>query len=1335
MTDKPESKEGPKADATGEFFVIGSPLHAVRASYIRRNADDELFETVIRGGYAHVIAPDRSGKSSLIAATSARLQNNGVKVAVIDLKQISERDGGNDAGRWYYNIAYRLLRQLRLKIDLQTWWQDKAIVSNRQRLVEFYVEIVLSNIQEPVVIFIDEIQCIEDIPFDEHLLASIRAAHNSRVTDPEFTRLSFVLLGECDPHSLVSTQALSPFAVSTEIRLDDFTREDLHAFREELNLNSADAKLALDRIYDWTGGQPYLTQKLARSIARESISGDIKGNVDRIVLQQLAGRAALHSEPHMSHIHRRVVRDRKLSETILTLYGKMRKGMPVIYDPESPAQRELFAVGLVRVDADGQLIPRNKVYARVFTAKWANENLPIHWRGPAIAVSLVLIILAIPFWYTQILPAPHVRLLSTTDAELSVVADAWQNMRSFPGHATSADHLYQSHLRIRSQRATSRTEIERLHMYASRMQDGKLFADELTASFWDRAAKTAMRSENRDDALIAAMEALVIATPERRQLAANLVGDDYPQLIGTVPSNQAERVFYDPENNLLSFVTGAKVTQWSMANNTLQPRANWSLSALEVTPLVRRLVIDRGGSVRSISLKVALSHARKDDLRLKLISPSGRTVDLEFGGQPLLDNMVVFPGAELSEMIGEAIPGTWSLSVRDESTAATGSLANWSLSLNGQTFADVPEREISIPDPVARESNEIWFSRGGRYAVARAMHSDSARLWDLLYAQPARSIAVPANERVLGLSANAEFLLSAGQDTISLWKISNGRRHSKKGLAAAGAELSVSDNGRFLFMQSRGDARTKFELWSIEAERTLAELTVAGTPALYAVSDDGSRIAVADYDRGVRVWELLDKRLIAQIALELQPSRILLSSNGETLGVLHGEQGISLWSVAQPSAPLVLERGQSDWHMAFSPSGSRLIAGNSRDGFQVYRCSDGAIAGPPIGSELTYGAGKLLAFSNDELTLVTAGPGGIARFWKTPSHRSINVQQSTGHRLWRESGDSVTAIATGGKRLAIGDYDGHVHILEVHANDADLESARDEISYIGHQDKVSALTFSSDGLLVASADPEGVIRIWDSLSGLPRPFRTTTAPTTTLSMVFSPDNSRLAVLGGRRIWVADTASGELVFDIDLGDLHNDMAFGSDSQLYLAAEDGSLRSLAADRTESWNLRVVWSGEIPLRHVAVSPRQQYVVVTDAQNRASLLDVHEGTIGRSVLQLPDAVQDILFSPNETNVLFRTARWIHQASLAKSGINWADALRAPKALTGSRMVLDTLSSGDASIDPLGGDIALLTRDTGFAEVAELHFSPADGGTLIGSYLQLLDEWRVKLGRVTDSR
>ena len=138
MTEEVDRNSTEAVDRTGEFFSVGPPLHAVKPGYVRRAADDLLYQTLVAGNYAHVVAPDRTGKSSLIAATSARLQNNGFKVAVLNLRQIGERDGGSDAGRWYYSIAYRLLRQLRLKVDLQTWWQDNSVLSNRQRLVEFY---------------------------------------------------------------------------------------------------------------------------------------------------------------------------------------------------------------------------------------------------------------------------------------------------------------------------------------------------------------------------------------------------------------------------------------------------------------------------------------------------------------------------------------------------------------------------------------------------------------------------------------------------------------------------------------------------------------------------------------------------------------------------------------------------------------------------------------------------------------------------------------------------------------------------------------------------------------------------------------------------------------------------------------------------------------------------------------------------------------------------------------------------------------------------------------------------------------------------------------------
>ena len=466
--DQPGSK-APRADATGEFFSVGSPLHAVRAGYVRRRADDLLYEAVRAGRYAHVIAPDRSGKSSLVAATAARLEHNGFHVAVLDLEQIGDRDAGLDAGRWYYNVAYRLLRQLRIRYDLQPWWQDKSILSNAQRLSEFYAEVILQNLQQRVVIFIDEIQCIEDLAFADQLLASVRSAHNARATDPDFARLTFVLLGECDPLILVNHAEHSPFNVTQSIPLGDFSRPDLDLFATELNLDAEEARLALDRIYHWTRGQPYLSQKLARAVAREGLSGDIAGHVDRIVKQQLAGRAALHSEPHMSHIHRQIAGNDKQKEALLNLYGRIRKGIHVPADLGSPLQRRLMAVGLLEVDDSGELRIRNPIYERVFTARWANENLPAHWRTPALVAAALLLVMAIPLWYTQWLPRSYQNVLITVETELVVANTVWQDLRSFPGHEAAADNLYRMFLRARADLSESSGEMQALVEHASEL--------------------------------------------------------------------------------------------------------------------------------------------------------------------------------------------------------------------------------------------------------------------------------------------------------------------------------------------------------------------------------------------------------------------------------------------------------------------------------------------------------------------------------------------------------------------------------------------------------------------------------------------------------------------------------------------------------------------------------------------------------------------------------------------------------------------------------------------------------------------------------------------------
>ena len=751
-----------RTDTSGDFFSVGTPLHAVKAGYVRRRADDLLYDAVIAGRYAHVIAPDRSGKSSLIAATAARLEANGFNVAILDLEQIGVRDSGADAGRWYYSVAYRMLRQLRIRYDLQSWWQDKAILGNRQRLLEFYNEIVLQFVQERIAIFVDGIQCIGDLAIGEQLLASIRSAHNARTTDPEFSRLTFVLLGECDPVSLIDEPELSPFNVTQSIPLNDFSREDLNLFAAELNLAPENAETALDRIYYWTHGQPYLTQKLARAVARDRIRDDIPENIDKLVRQQLTGPAALRTEPHLSHIHREVLRNPKQSEALLNLYGRLRKGVNVATDWGSSLQRRLMALGLIRVDDNGDLHVRNRIYESVFTARWANENLPTHWRAPATAVGALFVILAVPFWYTQWLPSSYVEVLTSPTVELDVAETAWANLRSFPGHAGAADNLFRNFLYSRAAVSSDPADIDAIATLAAELPDVGRLPDELRASFWDRRVRESTRLELRDMALIASLESLVMSTTQRRHLAAMLVSDDYPQLLATLPTRESPGTVFDPDNVLITSTDAALVRQWSLTPQGLQRAEDWTMTALEVSPLVRRVIVDREGQVNRVGLTLNISHPRLADLRIKVIAPSGRAVEIETERERASGSEDIrIPSSQMRDLIGEPLNGTWSLSVRDEALGVAGHLVGWNLTLNSQGAVEDFQRGLHIPDPVERDTENVWIGDDGRYAVARAMQSDSARLWDLAFAKPVRAIAAGQNETLIGVDNGARRLVTA----------------------------------------------------------------------------------------------------------------------------------------------------------------------------------------------------------------------------------------------------------------------------------------------------------------------------------------------------------------------------------------------------------------------------------------------------------------------------------------------------------------------------------------------------------------------------------------------
>jgi WD40 repeat protein len=1335
MSDDAEEQLGlshrDELDSTGEYFSVGTPLHAFRAGYIRRDADDALYDNLVAGRFTHVIAPLRSGKSSLIAATATRLENNGFTVAILDLEQISDREAAGDAGRWYYSVAYRMLRQLRIRVDLQTWWHDKSMLSNRQRLLEFYSEIVLEHVPGNVVIFVDQVQCIGEEGIGEQLLASIRAAHNARTTDPEFSRLTFALLGECDPLSLLSEPELSPFHVTQPVTLQDFSRDDLDLFATELKLRPVDAATALDRIWYWTAGQPYLVQKLARAIARERIEGDVAGHVDRLVAQQFTGRNTLHNEPHLSHIHREIAADAKRRDKLLNLYGRIRKGIDVPTDLGSPLQRRLLAVGLLKIDDEGRLAPRNRIYESVFTARWANENLPANWNAAAGAAAVLLVIIALPFWYTQLLPTSYVDTLTSDATSLDTAREAYVNFRSFPGYAESAVNLYRNYLERRARLAPDETAVNEVAAFARGLPDSGRLPETMLAGFWDRQAAAAMRREDRDAALLATLNSLVLSTPRRRARAAALVGADYQQLLASLPADGRADVVFNPGSMLLTEARGARVSQWSLGIQGLKPREEWAITALEISPLVRRVIIDREGQVSRVGLTLNLSHARVADLRVKLIAPSGRTVEItpEVASASAIDDLRI-PAARLGDLVGESLAGTWTLSVRDEQIGVAGHLVGWNLKLDSQAVIEDFQRGLNIPDPVERETDNVWFSADGRFAVARAMQSDSARIWDLAFAKPVRAVAVNEAERLIGLSAGARLLVTAGQDAVNLWDTSSGRKAATLAIGAASLDSRLTADGEHLFDERRSDTDTRFELWSLAEAAVVARLETAGAPALTALDAAGRRIAIADFDRAVRVWNFATGELLAQIDLRAQPSRIQLSTGGDLLGVVFGESGAALWRVDSPGRPIVAESGAGRWQLELSLSGTKALIGRPGYGFQVFDTRDGQRLGPPVGRGADDGRQSLLGFSLDEQTIVTGGAGSVARFWRAPPMpvRDDAPGAAGRHSIWPPSGDAVAVATADARRIIIGDADGDVHIIPTQGASEALAYEAEAVSFLGHNAPVSRLVVSPDGTRIASAAEDNTLRVWDPATGLPATFFVNVPGNRVERMLFSEDAALLAILSSNRLHILDATSGEFAARFELAEPHYGAAFVSSEQLYLGNESGALRAVSRQAGAGWEVRTVWQGEAAIRFLAAAPLSPRLVIVDQSNRVQQLDLVEGRVGAAVLQLPSIVQELTFAPGGSRVLLRTPGWVHRANSAESGLLWLDAAPAPPGLPGASLVFGDTKTDRAAT--LADRVYLPVAGDGIVRLESLDFVEIPGPGLFGTREELLAEWRNRLGR-----
>lgn len=1217
-------------------YTVGGALRADAPTYVEREADEDFYRLLKDQELCYVLNARQMGKTSLTVRVIGRLCDEGIVCASIDISTIGK---SVTEEQWYLGVIRSITRSLcihRQQFNLSAWWIEQNMLSYVQRLSILIEDILLTVIVQPVIVFIDEIDSIRSLSFNvDDFFAAIRECYNRRANNPAYRRLTFALIGSSTPSALIQNKQIAPFNIGRSIHLTGFRLEQAYPLAQGLAIKSFQPQKLLQVILNWTGGQPFLTQKLCQLVLTANSAPENGQEIEwvaNLVRTKIIENWEVHDEPqHLKTICDRMLYSDQQAGRLLGLYQQLLQQGELVAN-DRIEQLNLRLTGIA-VNQDGKLRIYNPIYAAVFNEDWVRRTL----------ADLRPYDQALQEWLASD-RKDESRLLrgqALKDAKTWAVGKSLSDQDyGFLG----ASEQYEAKVTLDAAKEANRilAEARRKAYWITGAAIIALVASLIVATFASQQAKLARQDANiQKEAASDAQQNLRVV--EERRAEVN------QQLQTTKQELSTKRQEVDLAKQ--QFQTARR--QLTVATAQLNRAKNETQSAQQQTQEARKLADQAKVEQQNAEAKfeMAKTNLMLADVRLKSITSKAlfsegqvflALLEALRAGQQLkqLDSRM-WRQSTLSQTVAALSEALRNVSERNTLRGHRGHVTSVSFSPDSKMLASSSE-DGTVKLWTVETGREIYTFEGHHGVVASVSFSPdgkiiasggwdrTVKLWDTTTGKEIRTFGHEYSVKSVSFSPDGKTIASSSgiegtysnKNFVKLWDVATGKEiHTFVSDSEAVGSVSFSPNGKMLAL---GGWRTI--LWDIKTGKILRTFQSHRSSTDVAFSRDSKILAFEDENGLIKLWDVETGKDRLLSGYRSGAAKVSFGPNGAALVFVNNtDKVIKLWSTSPTGGEIrsFKGHGQTILSVRISPDGKTLASGSMDATVKLWSLS--SINNVSNIRTLNVTGYQSFVndfnFSSDNRIIATGSEDGIIKLWNAKTGKEI--RSFLGH----SSGVTSIKFSPDGKAIATADKSGAIKLWNLNTGDQIL-------TFKGHSGVwVTSISFSSNGKTISSSGGDGNIKLWDIKSG--REIPTLRARREHQDVVesasFSP-NGKLLASGGRdhtvKLWNVET--GEEIYTLT-GHI------GSVLSISFSPNGKILASGSWDQTiKLWNIetgkeiRTLRGGQGTVTSVSFSPDGSVIIARGWNGVVKLWETNTGNEIYTLVDNSSGTNIVKFSPD---------------------------------------------------------------------------------------------------------